>query len=114
MPFPHPSDAATPDPPAGGSAACAGSPTRFAEPAGLRALVARLVDARAEEGRDFDPARLMPFWQRTSEQDWEICENVQRGIASAHYRPGPFERQRERNVAQFVDWYLGEMAGGWA
>jgi Rieske 2Fe-2S family protein len=56
----------------------------------------------------------MPFWQRTSEQDWEICENVQRGIASAHYRPGPFERRRERNVAQFVDWYLGEMAGGWA
>ena len=76
--------------------------------------VAWLVDARAEEGRDFDPARLMPFWQRTSEQDWEICENVQRGIASAHYRPGPFERRRERNVAQFVDWYLGEMAGGWA
>jgi Rieske 2Fe-2S family protein len=54
----------------------------------------------------------MPFWQRTSEQDWEICENVQRGIASAHYRPGPFARQRERNVAQFVEWYLGEMAGG--
>lgn len=49
MPFPHPTDAATPDPPAGGSAACAGSPTRFAEPAGLRALVARLVDAREEE-----------------------------------------------------------------
>jgi hypothetical protein len=23
--------------------------------------------------------------------------------------PGPFSKYRERNVAQFLDWYLGEM-----
>jgi Rieske 2Fe-2S family protein len=74
--------------------------------------VAWLVDAAAEEGRDYARDRLMPFWQRTSEQDWEICENVQRGLASVHYRPGPFETVKERNVAQFVAWYLEEMRSG--
>jgi glycine betaine catabolism A len=74
-----------------------------------RVRVSWLVDARAEEGRDYDLARLMPFWQLTSEQDWEICENVQRGLASTHYRPGPFAAVKERNVAQFVGWYLDEM-----
>jgi glycine betaine catabolism A len=74
-----------------------------------RVRVSWLVDAHAEEGRDYDLARLMPFWQLTSEQDWEICENVQRGLASSHYRPGPFAAVKERNVAQFVAWYLDEM-----
>jgi Rieske 2Fe-2S family protein len=77
-----------------------------------RVRVVWLVDAAAEEGRDYTLDRLMPFWQRTSEQDWEICENVQRGLASAHYRPGPFETVKERNVAQFVAWYLDEMRSG--
>ena len=77
-----------------------------------RVRVVWLVDANAEEGRDYALDRLMPFWQRTSEQDWEICENVQRGLGSAHYRPGPFETVKERNVAQFVAWYLDEMRRG--
>jgi Rieske 2Fe-2S family protein len=81
-------------------------------PGATRVRVVWLVDAAAEEGRDYALDRLMPFWQRTSEQDWEICENVQRGIASAHYRPGPFEIEKERNVAQFVTWYLDEMRSG--
>jgi Rieske 2Fe-2S family protein len=71
-----------------------------------------LVDATAEEGRDYALDRLMPFWRLTSEQDWTICENVQRGLRSSRYRPGPFETVKERNVAQFVDWYLGELRGG--
>lgn len=71
-----------------------------------------LVDARAEEGRDYSLDRLLPFWQLTSEQDWEICENVQRGLGSTHYRPGPFAQVKERNVAQFVGWYLDEMRAG--
>ena len=77
-----------------------------------RVRVVWLVDANAEEGRDYALDRLMPFWQRTSEQDWEICENVQRGLASSHYRPGPLETVKERNVAQFVGWYLDEMRRG--
>lgn len=81
-------------------------------PAGPRATDVRvtwLVAGHAQEGRDYDLAKLMPFWQRTSEQDWTICEDVQKGVMSSGYRPGPLARFKERNVAQFLDWYLGEL-----
>jgi glycine betaine catabolism A len=65
-----------------------------------------LVDAAAVEGRDYDPAKLMPFWQLTSEQDWLICERQQKGINSSAYRPGPYSTFKEYNVEGFVQWYL--------
>ncbi len=68
-----------------------------------------VVDKAAEEGRDYDLATLMPFWQKTSEQDWFICEENQAGVSSSRYRPGPYAKNLEVNVAHFVDWYLGEM-----
>ena len=71
--------------------------------------VSWLVDGAAREGRDYALDGLTPFWRLTSEQDWELCENVQRGLRSARYRPGPFETVKERNVAQFVAWYLDEL-----
>jgi Rieske 2Fe-2S family protein len=30
------------------------------------------------------------FWDVTNKQDWAACESVQRGLASPHFRPGPF------------------------
>jgi Rieske 2Fe-2S family protein len=68
-----------------------------------------LVDADAVEGRDYDLAKLTPFWQLTSEQDWEICERQQRGITSSAYAPGPYSRYKEYNVDGFVRWYLKSM-----
>jgi len=68
--------------------------------------VSWLVDARAVEGRDYQLADLLPFWQLTSEQDWEICERQQRGINSSAYRPGPYSPYKEYNVDSFVRWYL--------
>ena len=65
-----------------------------------------LVDAAAVEGRDYDLAKLTPFWQLTSEQDWEICERQQRGINSSAYAPGPYSRHKEYNVDGFVQWSL--------
>jgi phenylpropionate dioxygenase-like ring-hydroxylating dioxygenase large terminal subunit len=61
------------------------------------------------EGRDYRLETLMPFWQCTSEQDWRICEDQQRGVSSSRYVPGPYAKNLEANVAHFVDWYLGEM-----
>lgn len=81
-------------------------------PAGPRETDVRvywLVAGHAQEGRDYDLDRLMPFWQRTSEQDWTICEDVQKGVLSSGYEPGPFAKVKERNVAQFLDWYLDEL-----
>jgi Rieske 2Fe-2S family protein len=51
------------------------------------------------------------MWDATNSQDWVICENQQAGISSPAYEPGPYSTLRERNVAHFVDWYLGEMRG---
>jgi Rieske 2Fe-2S family protein len=65
-----------------------------------------LVDAKAEEGRDYDLTKLMPFWELTSEQDWAICERQQKGVSSSAYLPGPYSTYKEYNVDGFVRWYL--------
>ena len=72
--------------------------------------VSWFVHRDAVEARDYTLDRLLPFWQRTSEQDWTICEANQAGVASPAYRPGPYSKTRETNVQQFVDWYLQAMA----
>ncbi|MBI1841485.1 MAG: aromatic ring-hydroxylating dioxygenase subunit alpha [Verrucomicrobia bacterium] len=68
-----------------------------------------LVAAHAVEGRDYQLEKLMPFWQLTSEQDWEICERQQRGVNSSAYRPGPYSPFKEYNVDAFVRWYLNQL-----
>ncbi|MGF1579653.1 MAG: aromatic ring-hydroxylating dioxygenase subunit alpha [Gemmataceae bacterium] len=70
-----------------------------------------LVHPDAEEGVDYHLAQLLPFWKRTSEQDWKICEAQQQGIRSSGYRPGPYLPGVEDNVDRFVDWYLRELQG---
>jgi len=70
-----------------------------------------LVDAQAVAGRDYELGKLMPFWQLTSEQDWEICQRQQRGVNSRAYLPGPYSTYKEYNVESFVRWYLGVMRG---
>ncbi|MFB3106104.1 MAG: aromatic ring-hydroxylating dioxygenase subunit alpha [Pseudomonadales bacterium] len=37
---------------------------------------------------DFDPADAVDFWDLINRQDWTICENVQRGMASRAFRGG--------------------------
>jgi Rieske 2Fe-2S family protein len=68
-----------------------------------------LVDHNAQEGRDYVLGKLMPFWQLTSEQDWEICERQQRGVNSSAYVPGPYSTFKEYNVDAFVRWYLNQI-----
>ena len=68
--------------------------------------VSWLVDEKAVEDRHYDLAKLMPFWQLTSEQDWHICERQQRGVNSNAYLPGPYSPYKEYNVDSFVRWYL--------
>jgi len=77
-----------------------------AGPTATRADVTWLVREDAEEGRDYDLDRLLPFWQLTSEQDWRLCERNQRGVSTSGHRPGPYSPEREANVIAFVRWYL--------
>jgi Rieske 2Fe-2S family protein len=70
-----------------------------------------LVDENAIEGRDYQLADLMPFWQLTSEQDWRLCEQVQIGVNSSRYLPGPLSTYKEYNVDAFLRWYLEQLGG---
>ena len=45
--------------------------------------------ARADGGASEAPGAV-EFWDITNKQDWAACESVQRGLASPHFRPGPF------------------------
>src|ERR1041384_1772100 len=68
-----------------------------------------LVDGKAVEGRDYDLAKLVPFWQLTSEQDWTICERQELRVNSSAYRPGPYSTFKEYNVDAWVRWYLNHL-----
>ena len=50
---------------------------------------------------DVDPAYAVQFWDLVNSQDWRACESVQRGLASPHFRPGPFA-PNEDAVHKFV------------
>jgi Rieske 2Fe-2S family protein len=82
-------------------------------PTGLQRTAVRvtwLVDEKAVEGRDYRLEDIMPFWQLTSEQDWELCVRAQKGVNSSHYVPGPFSTYKEYNVDSFVRWCLHQLA----
>ena len=79
-------------------------------PLGTRARVTWLVAADAVEGRDYSLEQLLPFWQFTSEQDWDLCAAAQRGVRSSGYRPGPLSPQKEYNVEAFHRWYVERLA----
>jgi Rieske 2Fe-2S family protein len=82
-------------------------------PAGPRKTVMRgywLVDAKAKEGTDYQLERLLPFWNLTNEQDWNICKWQQKGVDSIGYVPGPLSSRFEYNVDAFIRWYLGQMS----
>jgi Rieske 2Fe-2S family protein len=82
-----------------------------AGPKVTRARVTWVVEKDAVEGKDYQLEKLLPFWQLTSEQDWKLCEQGQRGISSSAYVPGPYSTYKEYNVEGFVRWYLKRLAG---
>ena len=67
-----------------------------------------LVNAAAEEGKDYDRDDLTWLWDITTIADKRIIENNQKGINSAFYRPGPYT-EMESFTRGFIDWYLHAM-----
>jgi Rieske 2Fe-2S family protein len=63
----------------------------------------------ATEG--FDSSYAVDFWDLTNRQDWAACESVQRGLSSAHARPGPLAPE-EDGVYQFVTRVAAAYQGG--
>jgi phenylpropionate dioxygenase-like ring-hydroxylating dioxygenase large terminal subunit len=63
-----------------------------------------------DSANDTDPTDAVEFWDRTNRQDWAACESVQRGLASPHFRPGPFAPNEDavhRWAAMVARAYLG-------
>jgi len=63
-----------------------------------------LVDANAEEGRDYDLGRLTSVWDATNAQDAAFVAETQRGVSSPAYLPGPIAPS-EYMVELFHTWY---------
>ena len=70
-----------------------------------------LVNAEAEEGRDYDLNRLTEVWNATNAQDAQFVEETQRGTASPQYVPGPLSAT-EFMVDMFHRWYDERMRAG--
>jgi len=64
-----------------------------------------LVNGDAEEGADYDKAKLTWLWDVTTVADKRIIENNARGVNSRYYQPGPLSMMEEF-TGQFISWYL--------
>ncbi len=54
-----------------------------------------LVSPRAMSSPDFDPDDAVAFWDLTNRQDWHVCEEMQIGLRSKAYRPGPYSHRED-------------------
>ena len=64
---------------------------------------AALVPEIAAPG--FDPQPAIDFWDLTNRQDWELCANAHKGVASNAWEPGPYS-ELESQLAAFDRQYL--------
>ncbi|MDG3005756.1 aromatic ring-hydroxylating oxygenase subunit alpha [Paludisphaera mucosa] len=49
----------------------------------------------AADAPEFDPQGAVEFWDLTNRQDWHVCEQMQLGLASRAYRPGPYSPRED-------------------
>lgn len=60
-----------------------------------------LVHEDAQEGVDYTLEKLTPFWKKTNDADWKICEANQAGVLSSRYQPGEFVKAKESGIENF-------------
>jgi len=56
-------------------------------------------------GPGFDPQPAIDFWDLTNRQDWDLCANAYKGVASNAWQPGPYS-ELESQLAAFDRQYL--------
>jgi Rieske 2Fe-2S family protein len=44
---------------------------------------------------DFGLDSAVSFWDMTNRQDWHVCEQMQLGVGSRAYRPGPYSNRED-------------------
>jgi Rieske 2Fe-2S family protein len=67
-----------------------------------------LVNAEAQEGVDYDVEKLTSVWNATNAQDAAFVAEVQRGVSSPAYLPGPIAPS-EYMVQLFHNWYAEQL-----
>jgi Rieske 2Fe-2S family protein len=67
-----------------------------------------LFEPAAMEHPDFDASDAVDFMNLLGEQDWQVCEAVQRGVVSRAHRHGVLLAQ-ESEVADVTRWYLEQL-----
>lgn len=80
-------------------------------PAETRVRCQWLVNASAEQERDYNIESLIALWDITNRQDWELCEMTQKGVRSRRYAPGPISLQREPALEVLRASYSAMMGG---
>jgi Rieske 2Fe-2S family protein len=70
-----------------------------------------LVNADAQEGKDYDVEKLTQVWDATNNQDAHFVAETQRGTSSPEYVPGPLSAT-EFMVDLFHRWYDERMRAG--
>jgi len=71
-----------------------------------------LVHKDAIEGKDYQKDKLIHLWEKTSLQDWSLCENNHAGILSTSFTPGPYSIKKESGLEKYVQWYVNNMKKG--
>lgn len=67
------------------------------------------VSQDAEEGRDYNLARLIEVWDATNKEDIALCEGAYQGVSSRSFTPGPLDAKRESAIAVALRAYLDMM-----
>ncbi len=65
-----------------------------------------LFDPAAMAHPDFDPTDAVELFDRTNQQDWQICELAQMGMTSKAYRSGGIYVPIEQHIRKFADFVL--------
>ena len=69
-----------------------------------------LFAADAVAAADFDPSDAGELWDLVNQQDWAVCESVQRGMTSRSYRHGWFAPMEDDSL-DIRRWLLPRLGG---
>ncbi len=67
------------------------------------------VSEDAQEGRDYNLARLIAVWDATNKEDIALCEGAYQGVLSRSFTPGPLDPKRESAITVALRTYLAMM-----
>jgi Rieske 2Fe-2S family protein len=74
-------------------------------------VVCEVLFAPDEAAKDtFDPADAADFWDLVNQQDWAICESVQRGMSSRAYKQGWYAPMEDSSL-DIRRWLLPRLTG---